>query len=76
MRKESDSRNQEKLNHMHEIQHLFRYHFKDDWVDQNFINKHDRLWIQAFNDLVKQGFIEKKKVRNGYNYRWIAQFPE
>lgn len=65
-----------KLNYAHEIQHLFRYHYKNDWVDQSFINQHDRLWIQTFNDLVKQGFIERKKTVDGYNYRWAAKFPD
>ena len=65
-----------KLDRAHEIQHLFRYHYKNDWVSQAFINSHDRLWVQAFNNLVKQGFIERKKTIDGYVYRWAAAFPE
>ncbi|MBR9700110.1 hypothetical protein GOV09_06645, partial [Candidatus Woesearchaeota archaeon] len=60
----------------HEIQQIFRYHYKDEWVNQAFINSHSRLWIQAFNDLVKQGFIQRKKTGEGYKYKWIAAFPE
>ena len=72
MEKEKDL---QKLNYAHEIQHLFRYHYKEDWVSQSFINKHDRLWIQAFNDLVKQSFIKRKKTPTGYVYKWVAAFP-
>ena len=75
MRKEDDTREQKKLNYAHEIQQIFRYHYKDDWVDQSFINQHDRLWIQTFNDLVKQGMIQKKKTPRGNKYRWNAAFP-
>ena len=60
----------------HEIQQIFRYRYKNEWVSQSFINSHDRLWIQAFNDLVKQKFIDKKKTATGYNYRWSSSFPE
>ncbi len=65
-----------KTDHYHEIQQLFRYHYKDDWVSQAFINQHDRLWIQAFNDLVKEGFIQRKKTANGFIYRWQARYPD
>jgi hypothetical protein len=64
-----------RLDYAHEIQHIFRYHYKNDWVSQSFINQHNRLWIQTFNDLVKQGFIEKKKSQTGYVYRWSAVYP-
>ena len=67
---------QQKLNYMHEIQQLFRYQFKDIWMPQSFINKHNRLWINAFNTLVKGGFIEKKKIKGNTNYKWKAKFPE
>ena len=75
MRKEKDTREQVKLNYAHEIQQIFRYQYKDGWVDQSFINQHDRVWIQTFNKLVKEGFIEKKKSINGYRYKWNATFP-
>ena len=65
-----------KLDKAHEIQQIFLYHFHDDWADQSFINQHDRLWIQTFNELVKQGLIEKKKTTSGYIYRWAARFPD
>jgi hypothetical protein len=65
-----------KLDRAHEIQQLFMYHYQNDWVDQSFINQHDRLWIQAFNSLVEMGFIERKKTAQGYVYRWAAEFPD
>jgi len=67
---------EKKINYAHEIQHLFRYHYRNEWVSQAFINQHDRLWIQAFNDLVEQGFIKKKKSGIGMRYKWIAAFPD
>ena len=76
MKKEESEKDLKKLECAHEIQHLFRYHYKSEWVSQSFINQHDRLWIQAFNDLVKQGFIERKKTVNGYVYRWAAAYPD
>ena len=65
-----------KLDRAHEIMQLFRYHYKNDWVSQAFINKHDRLWIKTFNTLVDMGLIERKKSVDGYVFRWIAAYPE
>ncbi|MBD3163596.1 hypothetical protein GF323_00155 [Candidatus Woesearchaeota archaeon] len=67
---------QAKINYAHEIQQIFRYRYRNEWVSHSFINQHDRLWIQAFNSLVRQGFIERKKTINGHKYRWKAAFPE
>ncbi|MBU0461969.1 MAG: hypothetical protein KJ574_05265 [Nanoarchaeota archaeon] len=69
------SREDEKAMKAHEILHEFRYNIHEQWVDQAWINKHDRLWISVFNTLVKQGLIEKKKVKTEYKYRWIAEMP-
>jgi hypothetical protein len=66
---------QSKLNLAHEIQQTFRYQYRDQWCSQAFINSHSRLWIQVFNLLVKEGFIEKKKSQDGNKYRWIAMHP-
>ena len=66
----------QKIDYLHEIQQTFRYHYRNEWVNQSFINKHNRLWIKAFNDLVKEGFIKKKKTVNGYSYKWAAEFPK
>ncbi len=59
-----------KLDRAHHIKQIFQYQYKNQWASQSFINSHDRLWIQTFNSLVKQGFIEKKKIQNTTNYRW------
>ena len=66
---------QQKLDLAHEIQQLFRYQYKDQWCSQAFINTHSRIWIQVFNLLLKEGFIEKKKTLQGNNYRWITVHP-
>lgn len=76
MKKEESEKDLKKLDYSHEIQQLFRYHYKSEWVSQSFINKHDRLWIQAFNNLVKQELIERKKSPTGYVYRWAAAYPQ
>ena len=62
-----------KLDAMHHIKHLFQYQYKEQWVDSSFVNKHSRIWVQAFNDLVKEGFIENKKSARGHRYRWKAE---
>ena len=69
------SREDEKALKGHEILHEFRYNLRSQWVDQSWINKHDRMWILAFNQLVKQGLIEKKKIKGEFRYRWVAQMP-
>jgi hypothetical protein len=71
-----NKRDSKKLDIAHEIQQLFRYQYKNQEVDQSFINSHNRLWINVFNDLVKKGFIGKRKTQTGYSYKWIAHFPE
>ena len=69
------SREEEKALKAHEILHEFRYNLKAQWVNQAWINKHDRLWISVFNQLVSQGLIEKKKVKSEFKYRWVAEMP-
>lgn len=58
-----------------EIQNMFRFNYKDQWVSQSVINNHDRLWVQAFNELVKAGFIERKNTPRGMQYRWVGPYP-
>ncbi len=72
----SEIKEQSKLDIAHEIQQLFRYNYTYRWADQSFINQHSRQWIQVFNELVKERFIEKKKAPQGYNYRWSAKLPD
>ncbi|MFQ5474562.1 MAG: hypothetical protein ACE5DM_01870 [Candidatus Nanoarchaeia archaeon] len=66
---------EEKSQKAHEILHEFRCNLQDIWVSQSWINKHDRLWISVFNELVSQGLIEKKKSRGQFAYRWKAVMP-
>lgn len=59
-----------------EIMYMFRYLYKDEWSPENIFEGKTRLWIQTFNRLIEQGFIERKKSEFGYKYRWKAEFPE
>ncbi len=59
----------------HAIMHMFQYNFKDQWVPQKAIHQKSRLWTRVFNDLVKNGLIERKKTFRGYRYRWAGRFP-
>ena len=59
-----------------EIMHMFRYFYKNAWAPGNIFDGNPRIWIQAFNDLVKQGFILKKKKYPGHNYKWSGVWPE
>jgi hypothetical protein len=65
----------EKLDYAHAIMQMFRYNYENDWVPEAAISQRSRLWNQAFNELVKQGMIERKKTFFGYQYRWKAAFP-
>ena len=64
------------LDYSHEIQQIFRYHYRNEWVSQAFINQHNRLWIKTFNKLLEQGFIERKKTVDGFVYRWNTVYPD
>ena len=66
---------QNSANKAHEIMFEFKYNIKHRWVDQSWINHHDRLWIATFNKLVSQNLIEKKNIKGKKNYRWNAQYP-
>ena len=59
-----------------EIMHMFRFTYRDEWAPGHIFDGKNRTWVAAFNDLVKQGFIERKKSDNGYNYRWVPRFPD
>jgi hypothetical protein len=72
----TEKRDNKKIDIAHEIQILFMYQYKDKDVDQKFINSHSRQWIAVFNDLIKKGFIERRKTQTGYRYKWIAKFPD
>jgi hypothetical protein len=69
-------KDQEKQQAYAEIMHLFRYFYKDAWAPGNMFDNKSRVWIQCFNELVKQGYILKKKVYPGYKYKWAGVWPE
>jgi len=59
-----------------EIMHLFRYTYRHDWAPDSIFAGKSRIWIQAFNELIKSGFIIRKKKHPGYNYKWSGVWPE
>jgi hypothetical protein len=60
----------------HAIMHMFRYNYGNAWAPEAFILGRDRVWNKVFNDLLKQGLIERRKTFHGYQYRWKAVYPE
>lgn len=59
-----------------EIQNFFRYSNGNRWVPEKELKNHSREHNQVFNELVKRGFIERKKNWQGYTYRWNAKMPD
>jgi hypothetical protein len=59
-----------------EILHFFRYTYRDIWAPGHIFDGKSRVWVAVFNKLISQGFIERRKVQNGYEYKWKAVFPE
>ena len=49
----------------HEIQHYFMYTMGNRWVGEKELKNHSREHNQVFNELVKRGFIERKKNWQG-----------
>ncbi|MFH1848550.1 MAG: hypothetical protein ABH879_00010 [archaeon] len=64
-----------KVDYAHAIMQQFKFQYKDRWVSEKELRQKDRLWTKTFSELVKQGFIEKKKSFLGNQYRWIVPFP-
>ncbi|MBW2972381.1 hypothetical protein KY359_05070 [Candidatus Woesearchaeota archaeon] len=76
-RKKEDPDTAERVRLAHEIQQFFMYKVKkDNWVSEQELKNHSRMHNQVFNELVKRGFIERKKTPFGYNYRWKAEMPK
>ena len=73
--KKKDPDVSERVKLAHEIQHFFRYKYKNNWVSEKELKYHSRMHNQVFNELVKRGFIERKKMHFGYKYRWNASMP-
>jgi len=59
-----------------EIMYMFRYYYKNEWAPENIFDGKSRVWVQSFNELVKQGFIKRRKKSMGYQYKWAAAWPE
>ena len=76
MARDEDPDTSEKVRLAHEIQHFFMYNYKDGWVSEKQLKYHNRKHNAVFNELVKRGFIERKKTEQGYRYRWNAAVPK
>lgn len=59
-----------------EIMYLFRYFYHDRWTPGNIFDGKSRIWVQSFNDLIKEGLIKRKKTRFGFQYKWQAAYPK
>jgi len=59
-----------------EIMHMFKYRYMNEWAPENIFAGKSRVWIKCFNDLVKQGYITRKKKHMGFQYKWAGVFPE
>lgn len=66
----------ERVQLAHEIQNFFRYRHKGLWVSEKELKQHSRMHEQVFNELIRKGFIERKKTHFGYKYRWAAMMPK
>ncbi len=76
MKKKTDPDTTSKIILAHEIQQYFKYQIGRRWVSEKELKNHSREHNQVFNELVKKGFIERKKTWNGYRYRWKAKMPD
>lgn len=60
----------------HEIQQFFMYTYGNNWVSEKELKNHSREHNQVFNELVRRGFIERKKTIQGYSYKWKVPYPK
>jgi hypothetical protein len=59
-----------------EIMYMFKYQFRDDWAPESVFAGKTRVWVKVFNELVEKGFITKKKKVPGWQYKWMAAYPD
>ena len=59
-----------------EIMRMFRYFYQDEWAPEHLFDGKSRVWIQVFNNLVKEGLIKRRKKQFGFEYKWNAEFPD
>jgi hypothetical protein len=69
-KKQDDTDTGEKIELAHEIKNFFTHNYKNEWVSEKQLKYHSRTHNQVFNDLVRRGFIERKKTFFGYSYKW------
>ncbi|HII72426.1 TPA: hypothetical protein HA265_06750 [Candidatus Woesearchaeota archaeon] len=74
--KKEDPDTSKKMELAHQIQQSFLYNFGNRWVGEKELKYQSREHNQVFNELVRRGFIERKKTWNGYSYKWKAKMPE
>jgi hypothetical protein len=72
----SDPDTAEEVDIAHGIMHMFQYQYRERWVEEQALFGNSRLWTKVFNDLVRKGFIERKRTFSGYRYKWKGRFPE
>ncbi|NQU78518.1 hypothetical protein HQ545_01990 [Candidatus Woesearchaeota archaeon] len=65
----------EKVKLAHQILNTFKYNYNRRWVGEKELKYQSRMHNQVFNELVRRGFIEKRKTFYGYQYRWNAAMP-
>jgi hypothetical protein len=75
VRKKEDPDTSERVKLAHEILTFFRTNYKNSWVSEKELKYHTRMHNQVFNELVRRGFIERKKTPYGYSYKWKAMMP-
>ena len=56
-----------------QIRKLFLTKWAGQWVAERELKGQNRLWQRVFNDLVKQGFIEKNKDGVLNRYKWVEK---
>lgn len=58
-----------------EIMFVFRHNYRDRWAPENIFEGRSRHWVLVFNELVEQGFIERRNGKFGFEYNWKAAWP-
>lgn len=66
----------EEVNIAHGIMQMFQYNYREQWVPEQVLFGNTRLWTKVFNDLVRKGFIKRKKTLSGYQFKWVGRYPD
>ena len=70
------NKDQEKEQAYAEIMYLFRYFYHDQWAPGHIFDGKTRTWVQAFNELVEEGYVKRRKTHFGYKYKWAGVWPD